>query len=244
EGTFRICDFVAWTIGKEVAGAPRCELYWPEKKRDAACAACAEFLRHYGDHVGSRGAMRLPQLDKPATREQVRKGEAIFSLEGERQVRLVKLSDWPTAALWVTLKDLPYEARTVDPKTEKETTTLAYRQDGKVYQAEEVLTNGKWQRYYGFAASHPLAPLPASEIEFPPPEPGWGQPPEWVRLTERFDGRLEPTLLKDHLEEDAVPRWPSGSGPSCTLELWNHSGMEGTLPDLKAAVRLRLYYSP
>jgi hypothetical protein len=32
--------------------------------------------------------------------------------------------------------------------------------------------------------------------------------------------------------------------PSCTLELWNRNPVERALPDLKAGVRLRLYYSP
>jgi hypothetical protein len=244
-GTFRICDFVAWKIGEEIPGAPRCELYWLQERRDAAVAACAEFLRHYGPHVAGHDDLNLPRLNRLATKEQVRKGDAIFSLEDEGKVRVVKLPELPMYAHWVTLKDLPYEKHTVDPKTGKERQTLAYQQDGKVYQAEEVFKEGKWQRYFGFVGAHRVARVPAAEIEFPPPESGgWTEPLEWLRLGDGFDCRLEPTRPKDEVDEDFVPRWPAGSAPVCGLELWNRSGVEREMPDLATGVRPRLYYSP
>jgi hypothetical protein len=241
-GTFRVCDFIAFQIGEDIPGAPRCETYWPEKRRDAAVAACAEFLKHYGDHTGSRWeGMRLPRLDKPATREQARKGEAIFSLEGEGEVRTVKLTAFPAPARWVTLKELPYEERSPDPDTGKVMITLAYQQDGQVYQAEEVFKEGKWRRYYGFVGSHRVARVPAEEIEFPPPEEG-RRSSTWVRLADGIDGRLLLARPQREDDEEWVPRWPSGAAPSFVLDLWNRSGTDRPLPDLKG-VRPRLYYS-
>ena len=47
------------------------------------------------------------------------------------------------------------------------TITFTYDISGKIWQAEEVQVNGKWQRYYGFAGRHQLEEVPASEIVFP-----------------------------------------------------------------------------
>jgi hypothetical protein len=240
--TFRICDWVAYLIGENIDGAPRCEVYWPEKRRDAAVAACVEFLNHYGDSLGSRGDMRLPRLDRPATQEQARKGEAIFSLEGEGEVRTVRLPAFPVPARWVTLKERPYQERSSDPETGKVTTTLSYRQDGKVYQAEEVFKGGQWRRYFGFVGSHRVARVPAGEIEFPPPEEDW-RSATWVRLADGIDGRLRLARPQADVDGEWVPRWPAGAAPSCALELWNCSGTGRPPPELKG-VRPRLYYSP
>jgi hypothetical protein len=242
KGTFRICDFVAYHIAGKIDGAPRCELYWPEKQRDAAVAACAEFLKRYGDHLGPDGTINLPRLDRPATREQADNGKAIFSLEGEGKARTVKLPAFPTAALWVTHKEAPYEERSTDPLTRKVTTTVAYDQDGKVYQAEEVFTEGQWRRYYGFVGSHRVARVPASEVEFPPPEEK-RRSAAWVRLADGLDGRLRVTRPEGDVGEEWVPRWPAGAAPSCALELWNRQGTDRPFADLKG-VRPRLYYSP
>jgi hypothetical protein len=45
---FRMCDLYANLLKRAAKDAPRCELFWPEEKRDKAVAACADFLKGYG----------------------------------------------------------------------------------------------------------------------------------------------------------------------------------------------------
>jgi hypothetical protein len=246
EQSFRICDYVAWKVAERIGGAPRCELYWSEDKRDAACAACAEFLERFGDHVSTSWGeveMRLPRLDKPATADQARRGEAIFSLQGQGDVRILKLAAFPLDALWVTLKDRPYEERSVDPHTGKVSTKIAYQNGGRVYQAEEVDKDGMNQRYYGFVGWNRVARVPASEIEFPPPEPDSDGPQRWVRLCKGIDAHLEPAQAKDDTDESAESRWPADSAPTFTLELWNRTGVKRPVPEMRG-MKLQLFYSP
>ncbi|MEO6055032.1 MAG: hypothetical protein ABIP97_13575, partial [Chthoniobacterales bacterium] len=44
---------------------------------------------------------------------------------------------------------------------------LMYRTEGRVFQAEEVMVGGKWQRFFGYVGQFHIAKVPASEIEFP-----------------------------------------------------------------------------
>ncbi len=37
---FRVCDWIAHQLS-EIHGMPKCELYWPQAKRDSSIAACA-----------------------------------------------------------------------------------------------------------------------------------------------------------------------------------------------------------
>ena len=64
---FRVCDFLAWRLST-IEGAPGCELYWPEDRRDRAVAACTSFLKRYGDRFTAdrpRGA-RHPRPEGPS----------------------------------------------------------------------------------------------------------------------------------------------------------------------------------
>jgi len=182
----RVCDWVAWKLGTRVDGIAPCELFWPEARRDAAVAACAEFLERYGERLADAGEADLPpdysrprigplfpKLDHPATADDVRKGLAIFSLEGEGQARTWPLPARPIKARWTTLKDYGYMQQYADIKTGKAGKRLAYDQEGQVWQAEEVLKEGRWERYYGFVGRR-LARVPASEMEFPEDWYSWG----------------------------------------------------------------------
>ena len=51
------------------------------------------------------------------------------------------------------------------PKTLSSFSREAYDREGVLWQAEEVLAGGKWQRYYGFVGRHIIAKVPAEEIE-------------------------------------------------------------------------------
>ena len=94
--------------------APRCELYWTREKRDEAVEACVTFLKTYGDRFTARvpsgehvrpnerrAHLAFPNLDRPATKDDVRAARAIFSLEGEGEVRRIELPSIPIKARWI-----------------------------------------------------------------------------------------------------------------------------------------------
>jgi hypothetical protein len=167
---FRVCDLAAHELAA-VRGLPRCELYWPESRRDKAVAASARFLQQYGQRLqsydGSQPAsIVLPALDRPATPEDVQEGRAIFTLAGQGPARAVPLSERPVRGRSLTLKDYPTIKTVVDPETGQQKTVAGYDQDGAVWQAEEVQVGGAWRRYFGFVGRHGLAKVPAEEIDF------------------------------------------------------------------------------
>ena len=67
---------------------------------------------------------------------------------------------FPQMARWKTLDKFPIRYR-----GQKEGPT-EYDRAGYIWQAEEVLIDGKWQRYYGFVGNHTIAKVPAEEVEF------------------------------------------------------------------------------
>ena len=154
--SIRACDYIAWQISA-IEGR-RCELYWTKEMRDAAVEACVAFLKTYGDRFTAerprasglipsrRRAPAFPILDRPATKEDVRAGRAIFSLEGEAEIRRVELPSIPIKAKWI-----PPE----EPGA----------RDGWVWQAEEVRKGGQWMRHYGFVGRHVIARVPGGSIE-------------------------------------------------------------------------------
>jgi hypothetical protein len=227
--TFRACDYLAQAIGSSLDGAPRCQVYWPRKRRDAAVAACVAFLKHWG------GDIHFPRLTKPATPQQVRAGEAIFSLAGQGEVRTVRLPQWSLEACWTTLKEVPFVEQVEDLKTGRTKKVTGYQQSGRVLQAEEVQRGGVWRRYYGFAGSHRAARVSAEEVEFPPAE---GK--RWLRLETAFDGRLQGPRSQD---EGWPTRLVAGKAVPFTLTVYNRSGLDRPLPELTGA-RLRAWYSP
>lgn len=167
---FRTCDYVARLLSM-IEGLPRCELYWPQTRRDAAIAACAERLQRYGDRYRPSAnrqsweeepKLSFPHLGHPATPEDVAAGCAIFTLTG--QVRTVPLA-LPLNARWLTQRQYPRESIGIDPKTKQQTRRISYDQTGVIWQAEEVLENGRWVRYYGFVGLYNNTRAPAAEIE-------------------------------------------------------------------------------
>ena len=183
EAPFRLCDVYAWLLSR-LEGTPQCELFWPEAERDKAAAACAAFLTRFGsrfacaragrhpEHWPDDGKARLtfPPLDRPATRDEARRGLAIFSLEGEGKVRVPNLPRMPIKARWTTLDDYPRATQYYDTKTRKSGIRITYDQSGFVWQAEEVSKGGRWERYYGFVGRYVVAKVPAAEIELERPK--------------------------------------------------------------------------
>ena len=216
---FRMADYYAWELSG-LEGSPAFELYWPEPRRDQGLAEMAAFLKKTGRPIRRRrphqerhprrlpaqaGPSRVPPLDHPATREEVEKGTAIFSLEGEGERRVVPLVDRPLKAKWVTFKDFPYIQQPVDPATGPQT---EYDQSGRVWQAEEVLTDGRWQRYFGFVGGQVIAKVPAEEIEFTDwPYGGW-----W-----RLSDGLDAAFFGPAFPEDGRPADNLGHEPGSPL---------------------------
>ncbi len=109
-------------------------------------------------------SLRFPPKDAPASARDVASGSAIFSLEAE-QVRVCPLPKLPAKARWVTLKDYPFARRTITSDMRTVETKIEYEQAGHIWQAEEVLVDGEWKRYYGFVGRYCIAKVPAEEIE-------------------------------------------------------------------------------
>jgi len=172
---FRVCDLVARNLSA-IRGLPRCELYAPVVERDRAAAECLRIVKQYGHcFKGYYGGFHcdnsidfisLPRLKRTATREDVQAGRAVFSLDGQGPVRVVRLGEQFDSARWTTSKDAPFARTAWDPKAGKNTMTIDYDQDGRLCQAEEVHVGGKWKRYYGFIGRHSIAQVPAEEIDF------------------------------------------------------------------------------
>jgi len=193
---FRVCDYLAWQVSL-LDGAPECELYWPEDRRDRAVAASAAYLKRYGDRFtaeapdgerdfpSKKGHLAFPILGRPATLVDVREARAIFSLEGqgEGEVRMAKVPELPIKARWTTLKDSPVEYQNSDGTVRRE-----YDQDGWIWQAEELRKGDRWERSYGFVGHHVIARVPAAEIEL-----GNGRFNNiWGPLPGGLDARVEP----------------------------------------------------
>jgi hypothetical protein len=175
---FRLCDYYAYELSR-LDGFPKIGLYWPQAQRDAAVAACKAVLVQYGDAFQSRPQdpyddpvydsglnqthISFPKLDHPATIEDVKKGRAIFSLLGT--TRICHLPDFPIEAWRPKRKEDPHPASIYYPDGISKFIT-DYVTEGRVWQAEEVLVDGKWERYYGFVGRYQLEKVPAAEIRF------------------------------------------------------------------------------
>jgi len=165
--SFRICDWVAQEIFENCLGAPEIQLYWSLPRRDSAVQACRKFLERFGkqleatpeDHFWTDTPVRLafPKRNRPASTEELRSGTAIFSLPSDHERRAVDLPEFPTRARWLDYKKIQTSLK------DKE-----FEQDGWVWQAEETLHNGKWERSYGFVGTGVIVQVPADGIELSP----------------------------------------------------------------------------
>jgi len=176
----RLCDFIASRISR-YQGSPRFETYWPESRRDTVIEDSITFLKHFGNQLSYKTSPEdvsmgypfpdniphFPELDHPATNEEAAAGSAIFSLEGKGERRVFKLPNYPFRANWTSLKDrrvVQYGQRADGTTTD----SITYPQEGSIWQAEDVLIEGKWQRYYGFSGCGHMASVTGDQIEFVP----------------------------------------------------------------------------
>lgn len=172
--SFRMCDYYAFRLSK-LDGFPACQLYWPRGKLDQAVSACRAYLHQYGDayqwngepfdigFYGCKPQIHFPKLAHPATPDDVKQGHAIFSLSGT--TRTCHLPDFPIEAWRSDRKtDSSEGSETTADGTSK--SIIMYNTEGRAWQAEEILRDGKWERYYGFVGRYQLEKVPAAEIKF------------------------------------------------------------------------------
>jgi hypothetical protein len=169
----RVCDLYAWEL-TTLEGSPVFEPYWPVERRDAAIAELELFLDRWGDcfrllaripperirFPSNQAAFHISKLERAATPEDVKESRAIFSLQdGTSEVRVPPLPMFPQPARWKTLDRFPvrYAGQTAEQ--------TQYDRAGYIWQAEEILVDGNWQRYYGFVGNHVIAKVAAEEIE-------------------------------------------------------------------------------
>ena len=254
----RACDRYAWELS-HIGVFPTCAPYWPEGKRDAAVAACAAILRRYGDRLRTpdrrgpdrgwpkdgRPSFAFPPLTAPATTADVRRGRAIFSLSGKDPVRVCRLPRLPARAEWVTNKQHPFRTEQYDAETSRSTPVIAYRQSGTVWQAEEVLRGGRWQRYYGFVGCHGLHQVPAEQVEFP----------KWPDLSGGRECRVTPPGVARSEQASSRPALPLGRPLLVTVWLRNAGGLPRGMPteflrrrpnappSLRAGVQMHLFHA-
>ena len=261
----RSCDLYAACLGR-LPGAPDCEPYWPEPERDEAVAKIAAYLEAYGDNLrhglGATAAGRslagpellcaslslmgpsdwnaarlfFPTLDHPAVPEDVRDHRAIFALEGER--RLWKPPQAPNVAIWRPASGSPEGFVTLR-------------------QAEEVFTDGKWERFFGVVAAHRIVRVPAAEIEFTFPDWESALEHQWTWLDGGFDAALTTPHTGGEWEagDHAYDPFAQGQPLPAALIVRNRRGLDQTPPadlfkqngdtrTLPPGVKLTLYYSP
>jgi hypothetical protein len=235
---FRLCDYYASKLS-DAETFPVCKLDWPQDKRDAVVEACKAMLRQYGDafqfHSSDPAfeAIRapndhtqpsFPRLDHPATTQDVSQGRAIFSLAGE--TRSWPMPAFPLYANRPSSKQDPQRGMESLPDGESKDITT-YTTDGHVWQAEEVLVDGKWERYYGFSGRHQLEKVRAAEIEFPSGYP-------YVAATPFIDCKLEGpqsrqlgsnSYTSTHVSNFDAPL-------AVTVKARNRSGLDQHLPDV------------
>jgi len=221
---FRICDPYAYGLSR-VPGIGEFQLYWPEQRRDEAVTACAKLLRVYGEGFkhspasGDRGRafLALPALDHPATEDDVAKGHAIFSLQGEGQARQIKLARRPLAAVWT-----PGE-RATDAAIDAHGIPAEKSRGCLVWQAEEVLRDGESEAYYGVVWEHGMGRAPAAEVQFY----GWD---EWHRAS---DGLALRVGWRDgEAQQHRYPRLARGAPIVVTLHIANLLGTPQTVPSV------------
>ncbi len=230
----RICDKYAYQISL-LQGAPEIQDYWPQADRDMAVKGCGSFLNTYAERLRYNDKFQVeddfpikqayhltfPLLNHSASIAEANSRTAIFSLENQGERRLFKLPAIPMKATWVTLKKYPYDQQGFDTVKNQSIISHVFQQDCYVWQAEELMVNGVWQRYYGVVGPHEVEKVPAAEIEFP--MKWWDWPP--------LGGGTDCSLhLTGESEDVTHVSLPVGKPITIHLLLRNRRGVPQELP--------------
>ncbi|HET6247612.1 MAG TPA: hypothetical protein VFE47_07945 [Tepidisphaeraceae bacterium] len=255
--SYRVCDVYAYYLQRGFStarGLPLMDLWWRLEERDRAVKRCTELLVRYGDrfkfspdHTGfdDDAVMSFPPLNHPASPDEVNAGRAIFTLaRAGESVREWKLPVYPERGNW--LKSNAIQAG------DKEPIQVANNEnDGLIWQAEEVLKNGKWQRYYGFVGHHDVARVPAKEIELGLP----GDSP-WSPLSHQISCAMMTPPVDYSVPTRGVSHLRVGDPLPIAAALGNRRGLSQTLPTawfqpnangggaLRPGVSIKLLYAP
>ena len=249
---FRVCDFLAWKVSS-LEGAPGCELYWPEDRRDRAVAGVHGLPEAVRRSVHGRPARRRARLPREEGAPGVpRAGPAgdprgrprgpgdLLARRAGRGPDRRRCRTLPIKARWVTLKDFPVDRQMGDGTVLRE-----YEQDGWIWQAEEVRKGDRWERSYGFVGPHVIARVPAAEIELRAGVSsviGARSRAGWTR-------RIEPV-------EPRSDGYEPGRPILMAVRIRNRRGVENTAPTeflrrgddgrpaLRRGVALAVFYSP
>ena len=237
---FRLSDFVAWRLST-LQGCPRFALSWSEADRDAAIVEIRAFFERFGprfvaDDPIPRPRRRhvepklppfpaFPPLDRPATAADVAEGRALFTLDQPNgppaERRVIPLPDRPLIALWEP-------PRVIRKRGEPAPPVIVFSERmGRVWQAEEVLEDGRWRRYFGVALPHKLAQIPAEEIDLNcafeiPGESDWHRGPAYLNPPDA------PALLSDRPTEPAP--FALGAPVIVPIRLRNTTGLDVEVP--------------
>ena len=231
----RVADQVASKLAG-LDGAPGFTLYWPHADRAAAIESLRAYLNQYGDRfVSERPSWRglpsewhdksaflaFPQLDHPATRAEVTEGLAIFSLEPTDgplpERRVVPLVEHPIQAQWIPPRDI---LQTEDYRTGENM--------GRVWQAEEILEDGQWHRYFGFVGNHRIERVPAARLIFPGGYGGVMPDPSGWEV--RYQGPLFDPGMPALGIGQSPPALPVGHPLRVSFVFRNLSGLDHPLP--------------
>ncbi len=207
--TFRICDLYAHGLSQN-AGFPECQLYWPEAKRDEAVAICKTFLQQYGDDY--RGRPEDPYDDDG------------FAYEpSHAQFRMAQL-DHPAMPEEVTAGKALFSLSGTTRIWKMPTYPL-----GPAWQAEEVLVDGKWERYFGVLGNGVPVKVPASEIDLS------GNFPMQGKVTKEISGEIDGPHDRGpgDLNFLSITHHPVALGAPVPMhvDVYNHSGLDLTVPD-------------
>jgi hypothetical protein len=232
EVAFRLCDNYAWDLA-QIPNFPTCQLYWPEIKRDAAVAACKAMLNQYGNAL--RGQPSDPYDD-----------QNFAAQPSAATLRIVPL-DHPAT---------PDEVKAGRALFSSSGTVRVWKMSsyplGPAWQAEEILVNGKWERYFGIFRDGVPTKIPAREMEFADNFVG-GAPV--TKLIEAVLSGPEAIDRSQFNMEFMRRRFvPLGAPVPVNIEVCNHNGEDQAVPSeiilppgatkmLPAGVTLMVSYS-
>ncbi|HEY8904351.1 MAG TPA: hypothetical protein VIM48_11610, partial [Chthoniobacterales bacterium] len=231
--TLRLCDDYADGLS-HIAGFPPFKPYWPEAKRDASIAACRELLTRYGDALKGR------PTDPYSPPYQFESATARFRFEP-----LDRPATTDDVKAGRAIFSLPGEARVCK---------MPSYPFGPAWQAEEALTDGKWERYYGVIRDGRAEKVAASDLDFPTVLADGVSVTNQIRATLSVPEEFDRSQFNFSFAKRSFV--PTGQPVPIHIDVGNHNAEEQSVPPtlilppgsgraaLPAGVTLALSYSP